>query len=149
MSTTSEFLKHPINEGSFGRSKCQQTGSRLREVGLYPSHQRLTPQVAGVLLYALTFSSQSELVSSITNRRKDFDEVTESLGAILSEPETLEKLQTVEFYATGMTARFDDHSHFSGTTSKSEIITKTEISGDWVRLFTRAMQDDHFVGNSF
>jgi hypothetical protein len=149
MSTTSEFLRHAINEGSFGRSKCQQTGSRLRELGLFPAREELTSQTAAALLFALTFSSQSELVGAVTNRRKDFDETTESLGTILSEPETLANLQNIEFYATGLTARFNDHSHFSGTTSKSEILTKTEISGDWLRLFSLAMQSDHFIGNSF
>lgn len=149
MSTTSEFLRHSINEGSFGRSKCQQAGTRLRELGLYPAREELTSKTAAALLFALTIGSQSELVNAISTRRKDFDETNESLGRLLNAPEMLEKLQSIEFYQTGMTARFDDHTHFAGTTSKSEIVTKTEISGDWVRLFARAMQDDHFVGNSF
>jgi hypothetical protein len=146
---TSEFLRHGINEGTFGRSKCQQTGSRLRELGLYPAREELTSQTAAALLFALTFSSQSELVGAVTNRRKDFDETTESLGRLLSEPESLENLQSIEFYQTGLTARFNDHSHFSGTTSKSEIITKTEISGDWLRLFRQAMTTDKFINDSY
>jgi hypothetical protein len=149
MSTTSEFLRHPINEGSFGRSKCQQTGSRLRELGLYPAREELTTQTAAALLFALTFVSLSELVNAITNHRKDFDETVSSLAAILNAPEMLETLQSIEFYQTGLTASFDNHSHFSGSTSKSNITTKTEIHGDWLRLFAQAKVEDRFINESY
>ena len=146
--TTSNFSSHDIFN-CFGKGKVQEFSRRLRELQIYPKHEELTNQHAAALLFGLTFDTPAELVGAIQIKAKDFNEVVQSLALLLGSPEMLTDVENIEFYQTGFTSRFENHSHFTGTRSKSEIITKTEISGDWLRLFGRAMQDDHFVGNSF
>ena len=147
--TTSQFIGHDILTGTFGKGKVQETGRRLRELQIFPKHEELTNNHAAALLFGLTFDNPSSLVGNIQLRAKDFNEVVQSLALLLGSPEMLTDVESIEFYQTGMKVKFSSHSHFAGTSPKSEIYQTTFVKGDWLRLFSLATKTDKFINDSY
>lgn len=147
--TTSQFIGHDILTGTFGKGKVQEISRRLRELQIYPKHEELTNNHAAALLFGLTFDNPAELVGAIQLKSAQFTETVNSLSLLLDSADLLADVESVEFYTVGMKVKFKSHSHFAGTSPKSEIYQTVFVKGDWLRLFKLAMTTDKFINDSY